>query len=167
MSDAPLEPEAAPAEPPPYRTLVAWADGSGNTMGQHTGIGVVVLEGDVVLVEASDTVGLGTNQIAELCAVRRAINLVFQITRSRQTALTIHTDSAWTIGAVQRGSRWKLKANPALSELGYQTRAEIERWPRLTFAHCKGHSGLVHNERCDVLAGQGRRRAEARASAAP
>src|ERR1051326_1981540 len=55
--------------------------------------------------------GLGTNQKAELLAIREAL---LKVRDRPNTTVRIHTDSAYAIGLLARG--WKAKANVELVE---------------------------------------------------
>lgn len=143
-------------------SFAAWTDGSGSTADRHGAIGVVVVCDDVVVCEASEHIGLGSNNIVEVRAIGRALALVHAITRDRATPLTIHSDSAFALGAVAPGSTWRLRANPALTVLALAVRAEAARWPALVLRHVRGHTGVVGNERADWLAGRARLAAESK-----
>jgi ribonuclease HI len=135
--------------------FTAWTDGSGTTADRDAGIGVVVLCDDQVVCEASSPIGLGTNNVAEVRAVGRALALVWRIAGSRRQALTIYSDSEFAIGALTKP--WNLRSNPALTALVAEVRAEVARWPALRFEHVAGHAGIELNERADVLAVRARR----------
>jgi ribonuclease HI len=61
--------------------------------------------------------------------------------------MTIHTDSQYTIGVVQKG--WKAKANQALVA---ELRAALSSRPRTRLHYVPGHAGVLLNERADALA---------------
>jgi ribonuclease HI len=93
-------------------------------------------------VEISEYLGEGTNNIAELTAVLRAIEEVDDPART----LVIRTDSQYTIGVLQKG--WKAKANVDLIE---ELRDALKRRPA-QIQYVPGHSGYALNERADELA---------------
>ena len=93
-------------------------------------------------VELSEYLGTGTNNIAELTAVLRAL-----AEAPADRAMMIYTDSQYTIGVVQKG--WKAKANQALVA---ELRAAIAAKPSARLAYVPGHSGVPLNERADALA---------------
>lgn len=146
----------------PRASLQAWCDGSGTTAEKHAAVGVVIVAGDVALAEASEAIGLGTNNDAELRAIKRALYLAWSIGGTRNVALTVYSDSAWALGAVQPSCEWHIR-RPEQARLCERMREEIRRWPLLTFAHVRGHTGLVWNERADALAGRARKLAAERA----
>lgn len=100
----------------------------------------------------SKSLGLGTNNHAEVSAVRVAL----AITESyRDRLLVVRTDSQYTIGALTAPADpepWA--ANAKL--LGLVRRAMVGR--AVQFEHVKGHAGIAGNERADVLAGLARRK---------
>ena len=144
--------------------LEAWTDGSGTVAEQHAGIGVVVARRGIVLCEASEPIGFGTNNIAEVRAVGRALALAFGVARSRGVPLVVRSDSAFALGAVAPGSTWNVR-RPELATLCAGVRAECAKWPALRLEHVAGHSGVVMNERAHQLAGAARKRGIARAGA--
>ena len=93
-------------------------------------------------VEISEYLGEGTNNIAELTAVLRALA---EIEAGRATM--IYTDSQYTIGVVQKG--WKAKANQALVA---ELRKALAERPGTRLAYVPGHAGVLLNERADALA---------------
>ena len=70
---------------------------------------MVVIDG-TARTEISEHLGQGTNNIAELTAIERVLDVVPELGRP----LVIHTDSAYAIGVLSKG--WKAKANLALIE---------------------------------------------------
>jgi ribonuclease HI len=88
--------------------------------------------------------GRGTNQKAELMAVREALRKV----RERpQTVVRIYTDSAYAIGCLTQN--WKVKAN---KELVDEVRALASECARFEMRKVSGHAGVPANERADELA---------------
>lgn len=143
---APRE-KAKPAGPPPAPeagTVVAYADGACTGNPGPSGLGVVILDGDA-RIEISEGLGLGTNNIAELTAIERALEAV----PDPQKPLVIYTDSKYSIGVLSMG--WKAKAN---TELVARLRAHLSKRPA-RFVHVPGHSGIPLNERADELAREG------------
>ena len=137
-------PTKASAGPPPKveaGTVIAYADGACSGNPGPAGLGVVLIDGPRRL-EISEYLGTGTNNIAELTAVLRALE---EIDRARP--LAIHTDSQYTIGVVQKG--WKAKANV---ELVAELRAALKGRDATRLVYVPGHSGVILNERADALA---------------
>jgi ribonuclease HI len=131
-------PQAAPV---PAGAIVVYADGACSGNPGPAGLGVVILDGPQ-RVELSEYLGQGTNNIAELTAVLRAL-----AEAPPDRAMVIHTDSQYTIGVVQKG--WKAKANQALVA---ELRAEIAKHPKTRLQYVPGHAGVLLNERADALA---------------
>jgi ribonuclease HI len=119
-----------------------WTDGACTGNPGPAGIGVVVLE-DGKRKEHAEYLGLGTNNIAELTAVLRGLDLVTDRTRP----VLVYTDSSYSIGILSLN--WKAKANV---ELVAEIRDAIERFDDVRFVKVPGHAGVPENERCDELA---------------
>lgn len=133
----------APAVPTASAEVTAYTDGACSANPGPAGLGVVVLRGDR-RIERSEYLGRGTNNIAELTAVLRALDHV-----GEEESAVIHTDSKYAIGVLQKG--WKAKKN---RELVATLRAELARRPRVTLVYVPGHAGVPLNERADELARQ-------------
>jgi len=89
--------------------------------------------------------GVGTNNIAELTAIDRALDLIGDDAHTRR--VRIYTDSAYSIGVLSKG--WKAKAN---QELIARMRRRLASLPQVEFVKVSGHAGVPENERCDELA---------------
>jgi ribonuclease HI len=159
-SSSPSSRPPPPVEAPPG-VVIAYADGACSGNPGPAGLGVVMLD-DTQQVEVSEHIGVGTNNIAELSAIGRALDLVPDPHR----ALVIYTDSGYAIGVLSKG--WKAKANTALVA---QLRARLAERSAVRFVHVRGHAGVPLNERADELAREavrtGRTRTERIARAAP
>jgi ribonuclease HI len=121
--------------------VVAYADGACSGNPGPAGAGVVILDGPSRL-EISEYLGQGTNNIAELTAILRALEAI-----EPARAMVIHTDSQYSIGVLQKG--WKAKANQELiatvkGALGGRSATRLQYVP--------GHAGVLLNERADALA---------------
>jgi ribonuclease HI len=137
-SVAPPETIAATDVPP----IIVYTDGACTGNPGPMGIGVVLVAGDRRK-EISEYLGIGTNNIAELTAILRALEAI----KDRDRPVLIHSDSNYAIGVVAKG--WKAKAN---QELVIRLRALGAAFPRLRFVKVEGHAGVPENERCDELA---------------
>jgi ribonuclease HI len=141
--------------------LVAYTDGSGTVAHRPAGAGVVVYDDGVAVLEASRALGLGTNNHAELSAIRVALALTDEW---RARTLTIRTDSEYCIGVLtdprgpQRGQRNGRLIH--LIRLAMEGREIVFEW-------VKGHAKIEGNCRADHLAGLARRRQLAPVAAAP
>jgi ribonuclease HI len=107
------------------------------------GLGVVWL-GPEGRRELSEFLGEGTNNIAELAAIGRALEHI-----PESAPAIIHTDSRYSIGVLQDG--WKAKAN---RELITTIRRQLAAHPSTRLVHVKAHAGIELNERADELARQ-------------
>jgi ribonuclease HI len=132
---------AGPSAAAPPGAVIVYADGACSGNPGPAGLGVVVIDGPR-RVEISEYLGQGTNNIAELTAVLRALG---EIDAARP--VMIYTDSQYTIGVVQKG--WKAKANQALVA---ELRAALSGRPATRLAYVPGHAGVLLNERADALA---------------
>jgi ribonuclease HI len=131
-------PAAAPAD-----AVHAYTDGACTGNPGPMGIGVVLLA-DGKRKELSEYLGpRGTNNIAELTAVERALETI----ADRSRTVIMYTDSSYAIGVLSLG--WKAKAN---TELIARIRALIGKFEDVRFVKVRGHAGVPENERCDELA---------------
>lgn len=136
---------AASSPPPSVATgdeVVVYADGACAGNPGPAGLGVVWLEADR-RAELSEYLGQGTNNIAELTAILRALERI----EDPHRPLRIFTDSSYAIGVLTRG--WKAKKNVALVE---SIRTALGRLSDVQIVHVPGHAGVPLNERADQLA---------------
>jgi ribonuclease HI len=144
---SPHEQEAADHEtladaPQSGAPIIVYTDGACTGNPGPAGLGVVVV-GDAGHEELSEYLGHGTNNIAELTAILRGVEMVGE----RAGKLVIHTDSQYAIGVLSKG--WKAKANV---DLVAQIKEALRRRGRVELRYVKGHAGVPLNERCDELA---------------
>lgn len=131
---------ATPGEPP----IVIYTDGACSGNPGPMGVGVVVMRGKARQ-EIGEYLGIGTNNIAELTAIERALDALGPAERSRR--VLVHADSAYAIGVVS--GAMKAKKNV---DLVARIRAKVRQFPHLQFVKVRGHAGVPENERCDQLA---------------
>jgi ribonuclease HI len=124
--------------------LELWTDGACSGNPGPMGIGVVAVDGGKRR-ELGEYLGIGTNNIAELTAIDRALDLAGSDATKKH--LRIHTDSAYSIGVLSQG--WKAKAT---QELIARMRRRLATLPNVEFVKVAGHAGIPDNERCDELA---------------
>jgi ribonuclease HI len=133
----------APAAPIPKDAFIAYADGACTGNPGPCGLGVVLIAPDGKMREGFEYLGEGTNNIAELTAVMRAVQAVPR----EAPGLVIHTDSQYSIGVLSKG--WKAKANQALI---LSVKKELADYGKARLVYVPGHAGVPLNERADELA---------------
>ena len=124
--------------------LELWTDGACSGNPGPMGIGVVAIDGGKRR-ELGEYLGVGTNNIAELTAIDRALDLAGADLGKRP--VRIYTDSAYSIGVLSKN--WKAKAN---QELIARMRRRLAGLSNIEFVKVSGHAGIPENERCDELA---------------
>ena len=118
-----------------------WTDGACSGNPGPMGIGMVVIDG-ATRREKGEYLGVGTNNIAELTAIARGIDLAGDTGRR----MRVYTDSSYAIGVLSKG--WKAKANQELIAKLKRQLAPLD----VEFVKVAGHAGVPENERCDELA---------------
>lgn len=141
-----------PAQAPTPATIVIHTDGACSGNPGPAGIGIHLVRADEV-VEVSEFIGEGTNNVAELTAILRALELVRDDERSGHVIL--YTDSGWSLGVLVGG--WKAKANLALIK---KIKDMMELFGNLELLKVRGHAGQDGNEEADHLATKAVRREE-------
>ncbi len=126
----------------PDDTVIVYTDGACTGNPGPMGIGAVIIDGKDRR-EISEYLGEGTNNIAELTAILRALENC-PIDRT----VILHSDSSYALGLL--GAGWKAKANKELVE---KLRAVANKFSDLRLVKVAGHAGVPENERCDELAG--------------
>jgi ribonuclease HI len=136
---------AAGAEPSgnalPPDALIVYTDGACTGNPGPMGVGVVILDGKERK-EVSEYLGHGTNNIAELTAIIRALELC-----PRDRTVVLHSDSSYALGLLGKG--WKAKANQEVVE---RMRKIAKEFRDLRLVKVAGHAGVSENERADQLA---------------
>ena len=129
--------------------LEVWTDGACSGNPGPMGIGVVVLDGEARR-ELGEYLGVGTNNIAELTAIERGLEIADEIAGGDgPRPVRVYSDSGYAIGLLSQG--WKAKAN---QELVARIRRRLAGVPNVQFVKVAGHAGVPENERCDELARQ-------------
>ncbi|MFO0554993.1 MAG: ribonuclease H [Polyangiaceae bacterium] len=124
--------------------VVFYTDGACTGNPGPAGLGVVMLVGSRRR-ERSEYLGQGTNNIAELTAIERALAMAAEL----EGPVLVNTDSQYAIGVLARG--WKAKANGELVE---RIRKALAQRDDIGLSYVPGHSGVPLNERADELARQ-------------
>lgn len=135
------------AESAPLNLIEFFTDGAcpgnGKPGGGKMGAGIVARAGTMHR-EWAIPLGMGTNQQAELLAVKEALG---KIRDRAQTHVRIFTDSAYAIGCLTQ--RWNVKAN---RELVDEVKQLVRECGRFEMRKVAGHAGVAENERADELA---------------
>ncbi len=132
----------------PANAIAVWTDGACTGNPGPAGIGVVVIDGGKTI-EASEYLGDGTNNIAELTAIARGLQIVRDQLGDVARPIAVYSDSAYAIGLLSK--QWKAKANV---ELVAAIRKLLTGFADVHFVKVAGHAGVPLNERCDELARQ-------------
>ena len=124
----------------------AFTDGACSGNPGPCGSGVVMIAPDGKMAEGSEFLGTGTNNVAELTAIWRAL----EACPEEAPGIVIHTDSQYAIGVLTKG--WKAKANQALILKIKEALAKVARTTKVRMVYVPGHAGIPMNERADELA---------------
>ena len=124
------------------RVVHVYTDGASSGNPGPSGIGVLLRYGDHEK-EVSTYIGVATNNIAELEAIRVGLSLI----RNHNLPIRVYTDSSYALGLLAKG--WKATKN---KELVANLRKMVSQFKDIQFVKVKGHSGDVGNERVDELA---------------
>lgn len=119
-----------------------YTDGASSGNPGPSGIGVVLHYGRHHK-EISRHIGIATNNIAELEAIRTAVTEL----KNTNLPVRIFTDSSYAFGVLTLG--WKAKKN---TDLVNAVKKTISKFKDLKIIKVKGHAGIEGNERADFLA---------------
>lgn len=123
---------------------IVYTDGACSGNPGPAGCGVVVVDpSNGKMHEGYEYLGQATNNIAELMAIFRALDVI----KDPEAPVVIHTDSSYSIGVLQKG--WKAKAN---TELITQIRGTLLKRTNTRLVYVPGHAGVPLNEKADELA---------------
>lgn len=134
----------------PEGTTIGYTDGGAKGNPGPAGSGVVLELPDGRRAEASQSLGHGTNNIAELSAIGLALDLADQADLPKDAPIVLFTDSSYTHGVLVKN--WKAKAN---KDLILDLRKRLSERQGVTIQWVAGHVGTPGNEAADQLAGQG------------
>jgi ribonuclease HI len=126
----------------PDNTVFIHTDGASSGNPGPSGIGVVLCYGDHKK-EISRYIGIATNNIAELEAIRTGLSSL----KHRALPVRVFTDSSYALGVLSKG--WKASKN---QELVAQTKTLMAEFNDLKLIKIKGHAGHEGNEKADQLA---------------
>ncbi len=135
--------EARPVAAVAKDAWVAYTDGACTGNPGPAGAGFIVITPEGKMAEGFESLGIGTNNIAELTAILRAAEAI----PPEAPEVVIHTDSKYAIGVLSMN--WKAKANQALIA---ETKRVLATLKRVRFVYVPGHAGIPLNERADELA---------------
>ncbi|NVM20986.1 MAG: ribonuclease HI [Desulfobacterales bacterium] len=130
---------AGPSGP---EAIVVYTDGASSGNPGPAGIGIVLRFGSRQK-EISRHIGVATNNIAELTAIKTALEAI----RTTETPVRLHTDSQYCYGLLALG--WKARQNEALVAA---TKRLMKKFTNLRILKIQGHAGIADNERADQLA---------------
>lgn len=123
-------------------SIIVYTDGacSGNP-GPCSAAAVLEYQGKRLAV--SEYLGIGTNNIGELNAVKLALKNM----KRTDLPVVIHSDSTYVIGVLSKN--WKAKENTALIS---DIRRLLAAFSNVRFVKVAGHAGIPGNELVDELA---------------
>lgn len=120
----------------------AFTDGASSGNPGPSGIGILLRFGNHER-EISRYIGQGTNNIAELEAIRVALSEI----KKPEMPVRIYSDSNYALGLLAKNH--KAQKNKELVE---EIRELMKRFSNLRFIKVEGHAGVEGNERADQLA---------------
>lgn len=123
-------------------TICIYTDGASSGNPGPAGIGVLLCY-EKHEKEISKYIGIATNNIAELEAIRVGLLEI----KNPDLPVNVFTDSSYAYGVLVMG--WKAKKN---SELIDQIKKILTRFKNVKLLKVKGHAGHRGNERADFLA---------------
>ena len=128
-----------------------YSDGSGNTLDSDGGFGYCIVVDGLLVEEGNGYLPKATNNVAELSGAIEGLKQLKVIIAQNQWALpkiVLVSDSQLVLGYANGSYRCKAEhlkpLHQQLQKLYKELNAET-RWVR-------GHTGDVHNEKCDKLA---------------
>ena len=123
-------------------SVCIYTDGASSGNPGPSGIGIVLRFGKLEK-EISKYIGIATNNIAELEAIRTGLLAI----KSTRLPVRIFTDSRYAYGVLTLG--WKARKNQGIINSIKNT---LLKFNDLKFIKVKGHAGHEENERADFLA---------------
>lgn len=123
-------------------TICVYTDGASSGNPGPAGIGVLLCY-EKHEKEISKYIGIATNNIAELEAIRVGLLEI----KNPDLPVKVFTDSSYAYGVLVQG--WKAKKNIELVE---QIKKILPRFKNLKLLKVKGHAGHKGNEKADFLA---------------
>ncbi len=126
----------------PDNCIKIYTDGASSGNPGPSGIGVLFIYGENKK-KISRSIGMGTNNIAELTAIKVALEEL----KRYDLPVRIFSDSSYSIGLLTKN--WKPKKN---QELAGEIKKLIKKFADLSFIKVKGHAGIKENEVADFLA---------------
>ncbi len=122
--------------------ICIYTDGASSGNPGPAGIGVLLRYGQSEK-EISESIGIATNNVAELKAIEAGLGAL----KSTAIPVRIFTDSSYAYGVLMRD--WKARKNQQLIN---NIKKAMARFKDLQLIKVKGHSGHRDNERVDFLA---------------
>ena len=126
----------------PTDAITIFTDGASSGNPGPAGIGILLRFGGHEK-EISENIGVATNNVAELTAIKTGLMAV----KKREMPVRIYTDSTYALGVLTKG--WKVKKNPGLVN---STKSILSKFSKVKLLKVKGHAGDPGNERADRLA---------------
>jgi ribonuclease HI len=136
-------------ESAPPGTILVYTDGASSGNPGPAGIGVLLRYGSLEK-EISEHIGITTNNVAELLAIKKALEAI----RTPDMPVRLHTDSQYCYGLLALG--WKARQNKGLVA---DLKRLMGRFADLKILKIEGHVGIGDNERADKLARAGAKKA--------
>ena len=127
------------------KTIVVYTDGASSGNPGPAGIGILLRFGPHEK-EISEHIGITTNNVAELTAIKTALMAI----NTTHIPVRLYTDSQYCYGLLSLG--WKPKRN---EKLVAATKKLMGRFEDLRILKIAGHAGIDDNERADRLAREG------------
>lgn len=134
----------------PAGTAIAYTDGGCKGNPGPAGSGAYLVLPDGREAQGARSLGVGTNNIAELTAVEIALDMLDEAGVPAEAPVALLTDSQYGFGVLAKG--WKAKAN---RELILALRERLAGRPGVALHWVAGHAGVPGNERADALATAG------------
>lgn len=136
--------------------IEVYSDGSATVATKPGGFGWVLITDGVKHSEGFGHMELATNNDAEMEAAIQGLAAAFKYVHSLKLAefqVTLCSDSQIVLGWANGNNRFKQVAKMAKFEMLRALMTRLKAGTR----HVYGHTGDEHNERCDKLAGWGRK----------